>query len=322
MVLGVAGVLVTTLGFEFGGSWVFLYPLSFHGAGQWGRLDDRSSSRLGAARRALDRHVVPFDPAHRPRAGAARGQDGSPNRLGVALGFGYLWPKRFATNPRPVPYAVIPLTVIALDMIIATLPLAVLLVEMIVQSLSPSVQSTRCSRRTSSGCSATRSSTCCSSRLSRSTTCSSRARRPAARRRQRDRHRLGDRRGRERHRLGAPHLHRLSRGLAAGGDQHGDAAADVRARDPVGALALQPGLHDLPLDWRWTAPRRRSSSASSAGCSPASRASSTRRSSGTQVVHNTLWIVGHFHHMALLNIGLVIFGAIYSFLPELTGHEL
>src|SRR5581483_1382590 len=46
----------------------------------------------------------------------------------------YLWPKRFATNPRSVPYSVIPLTVIAVDMIIATLPLAVLLVEMIVQS--------------------------------------------------------------------------------------------------------------------------------------------------------------------------------------------
>ena len=26
-------------------------------------------------------------------------------------------------------------------------------------------------------------------------------------------------------------------------------------------------------------------------------------------VHNTLWIVGHFHHMAMLNIGLLIFGA-------------
>ena len=38
-----------------------------------------------------------------------------------------------------MPYAVIPLTVIALDMIVATLPLAVLLVEMMVQSLSPSV---------------------------------------------------------------------------------------------------------------------------------------------------------------------------------------
>ena len=33
----------------------------------------------------------------------------------------------------------IPLTVIAIDMIIATLPLAVLLVEMIVQSFTPSV---------------------------------------------------------------------------------------------------------------------------------------------------------------------------------------
>ena len=38
-----------------------------------------------------------------------------------------------------MPYPVIPLTVIAIDMIIATLPLAVLLVEMIVQSLSPGV---------------------------------------------------------------------------------------------------------------------------------------------------------------------------------------
>jgi mono/diheme cytochrome c family protein len=39
-------------------------------------------------------------------------------------------------------------------------------------------------------------------------------------------------------------------------------------------------------------------------------------------VHNTLWVVGHFHHMALLNIGLVIFGAIYAFLPRLIGREL
>ena len=33
------------------------------------------------------------------------------------------------------------------------------------------------------------------------------------------------------------------------------------------------------------------------------------------VVHNTLWIVGHFHNMALLNIGLVIFAAMYAFMP-------
>lgn len=36
MIVGVAGVVVTTLGFGFAGSWVFLYPLPFHSAGQWG----------------------------------------------------------------------------------------------------------------------------------------------------------------------------------------------------------------------------------------------------------------------------------------------
>ena len=39
-------------------------------------------------------------------------------------------------------------------------------------------------------------------------------------------------------------------------------------------------------------------------------------------IHNTLWIVGHFHHMAMLNIGLLIFGAVYALLPELSGKAL
>lgn len=62
-----------------------------------------------------------------------------PTRIGVALGFGYLWPRRFATNPRDVPYPVIPLAVIGLDMIVATLPLAGLLVWMIAQSFHSSL---------------------------------------------------------------------------------------------------------------------------------------------------------------------------------------
>jgi heme/copper-type cytochrome/quinol oxidase subunit 1 len=37
MVVGVAGVIVSTVFMHFAGSWVFLYPLPFHGAGQWGR---------------------------------------------------------------------------------------------------------------------------------------------------------------------------------------------------------------------------------------------------------------------------------------------
>ena len=40
-----------------------------------------------------------------------------------------------------------------------------------------------------------------------------------------------------------------------------------------------------------------------------------------QVAHNTLWVVGHFHNMALLNIGLVTFAAVYAFLPALVGRE-
>jgi heme/copper-type cytochrome/quinol oxidase subunit 1 len=40
------------------------------------------------------------------------------------------------------------------------------------------------------------------------------------------------------------------------------------------------------------------------------------------IIHNTLWIVGHFHHMAMLNIGLLIFGAVYALLPELSGKAL
>jgi len=41
-----------------------------------------------------------------------------------------------------------------------------------------------------------------------------------------------------------------------------------------------------------------------------------------QVIHNTLWIVGHFHQMALLNIGLVIFAALYYYVPRVVGKPL
>jgi cytochrome c oxidase subunit 1 len=139
MVLGVAGVLVSTLALHFAGSWVFLYPLPFHAAGQWGKWATAifAFSVLLAGLSIVTwclsiLHTVLGPGLHAVKTNLA-------NRLGVALGLGYLWPKRFATNPRPVPYAVIPLTVIGIDMIIATLPLAVLLVEMIVQAFSPGV---------------------------------------------------------------------------------------------------------------------------------------------------------------------------------------
>ncbi len=138
MVVGVAGVVITCVGFKFGGSWVFLYPLSFHGAGEWGRWTSFffSFSVLLVGLSIVTWCVAILDTVLGPALRAARRS--IPNRLGVAMGFGYAAPGRFATET-PVPYAVIPLTVIALDMIVATLPLAVLLVEMMIQSLDPGV---------------------------------------------------------------------------------------------------------------------------------------------------------------------------------------
>jgi cytochrome c oxidase subunit 1 len=139
MVLGVAGVLVSTIGLHFAGSWVFLYPLPFHSAGEWNDWATGifSFSVLLAGLSIVTWCLSILDTVVGPALHAVRSNIF--NRLGVALGLGYLWPKRFATNPSPVPYPVIPLTVIGIDMIIATLPLAVLLVEMIVQAFSPSV---------------------------------------------------------------------------------------------------------------------------------------------------------------------------------------
>jgi hypothetical protein len=138
MTLGVLGIVVSTLFMHFAGSWVFLYPLPFHSAGQWGKLATVIflSGVLLVGLAIVTWCLAILDTAISPALKAA--SKSWFNKLGLALGFGFLWPKRFATEDEPVPYPVIPLTVIAIDMIIATLPLAVLLVEMIVQTYVPS----------------------------------------------------------------------------------------------------------------------------------------------------------------------------------------
>jgi cytochrome c oxidase subunit 1 len=138
MTLGVGAIVVSTVILHFGGSWVFLYPLPFHPAGGWG---DVSTTIFLAGVLAAGLAIVTWCVAilHTTVSPALHSVSKSWfNRFGLAIGFGFLWPKRFATNPRAVPYPVIPLTVIAVDMIIATLPLAALLVEMIVQTWVPS----------------------------------------------------------------------------------------------------------------------------------------------------------------------------------------
>lgn len=322
-VAGVAGVLVSTLAMSFAGSWVFLYPLPFHSAGQWG---DWATAIFAASVLSVGLGIVTwcFSILHTvvgPALHAVSG--GVANRLGVAMGFGYLWPRRFATNPNPVPYPVIPLTVIGLDMIVATLPLAGLLVVMIVQSFAPGVS--------------------VDPLLAKNVLwwfghpvvylllfpavaiyyflVPRYAGRP----------------------LVAGNVVAVSWVLAAVANvfvwahhiyldyPEGTPQAVINtAMQPITFLLTIPSalsLYSLAFTmyrskFRWTA----ASTALFLGMVGWLLSGLSGLVNATiafdEVVHNTLWIVGHFHHMALLNIGLLVFGAIYHFLPELTGKPL
>lgn len=138
MVIGTAGIVITSVIFQFGGSWVFLYPLPYHSGGQWGHVTTAffcfSVLLAGVAIIAWSLSIVlavigPSNPSEK---------GGFWQKIAIANGAAILWPKRFPVR-EPLPYAVLPLTVIAIDMVIATLPLALLLIEMIVQSFAPSV---------------------------------------------------------------------------------------------------------------------------------------------------------------------------------------
>jgi len=323
MVVGVAGVLVTTLLMHFAGSWVFLYPLPFYGSGKWSDLATGvfSASVLLVGLSIVTWCVAVLDTVLGPALHAVSTK--LPNRLGVALGFGYLWPKRYATNPEPVPYAVIPLTVIAIDMIIATLPLAVLLVEMIVQAISPSVS--------------------VDPLLAKNVLwwfghpVVYLLLFPAA----------------ALYYLLVPKL--AGRDLVAGNviavawviavianvlvwahhvyldypDGTVQSAINVAMEPTTFALVIPSALSIYSLgftihrsNFKWNA----AGTAIFLGLLSWLLAGLSGVVNATiafdKVVHNTLWIVGHFHQMALLNIGLVIFAAVYAFLPDLVGKPL
>lgn len=323
MVVGVVGVLVATLAMDFAGSWVFLYPISFHGAGRW---SDAAAGLFSGSVLLVGLSIVAWclgilDTALGPGLKAASRSLG--NRLGVALGFGYVAPGRFATNPRPVPYPVIPLAVIGLGMIVATLPLAALLVQNIVQAIDNDV-----------------------------TVDPLLAKNvlwwfghpvvylllfPAA----------------AVYYLLIPRY--AGRPLVAGNvvavawvvalvanvlvwahhiyldypEGTVQAALNVAMQPMTFALTLPSALSLYSLaftvwrsGFRWTG----ASTALFLGLVGWLLAGLSGVVNATiifdEAVHNTLWVVGHFHHMALLNVGLLVIGATYAFLPELTGKRL
>jgi cytochrome c oxidase subunit 1 len=324
MVLGVLGVVVTTVIMQFGASWVFLYPLGFAGQGDWGAWATGifSFSVLLAGLAIVTwcfgilHTVCNREALHAVSTNVVR-------RYFVALGWGYLWPKAFATNPRKVPYAVIPLAVIALDMIIATLPLAGLLVWQILQSagwvgltdellaknvlwwfghpvvyllLFPAVAVYYWL--------------------------------------------IPRYAGRE---LVAGNViavawivavianvlvwaHHVYLDYPEGTPQ---AAINTVMQPMTFSLVLPSALSLYSLGLTIYRSRFRWTPASTAlffglvGWLLAGLSGIVNATIAFDVVvHNTLWIVGHFHHMAMLNIGLLIFGAVYALLPELTGKAL
>ncbi len=322
-IMGTVLIVITTMFMKFGGSWVFLYPLPFKSAGQW---TDTAAGLFAFGVLLVGVGILAWcvgiiDTVVGPALHAK--SKNLLNRLGVALGLGYLWPRSFATNPKPVPFAVIPLTVIAIDMIIATLPLAALLVQMIIQSFAPSV-----------------------------TVDPLLAKNilwwfghpvvylllfPAV----------------------AVYYYLIpkyaGRKLVAGNiiavawtvavianifvwahhmymdypDHTHQGLVNTFMQPFTFALVLPSALSLYSLTFTvlrsrfvWTGASLALFLGMLSWCLAGLQGIINATIAANVVVHNTMWIVGHFHHMAILNIGLVIFAAIYHFVPQMTGKRL
>jgi cytochrome c oxidase subunit I len=321
MVIGVAGIVVTTLLMSFGASWVFLYPLPFNSSGDW---SDAATGIFSFSVLLVGVSIITWCLAIVHTAigpGLRARSDNVLNRIGCALGFGYILPKRFAMD-RDLPYPVIPLTVIGLDMVIATLPLAVLLVFMVAQSIDPSVSVDPLLAKNMLWWfghpvvylllfPAVAIYYLLIPRFA----------------------------GRE---LVAGRIVAFAWFIAVIVNvivwaHH--IYLDYPQETIQGTLnvAMQPltftivapsaiSLYSLSATvWRsnfqWT-PAAKFLAVALTGWLVAGMSGVINATIAFDVVvHNTLWIVGHFHNMALLNIGLVVFAGIYAFLPQMTGKE-
>ncbi len=138
MTAGCLEVLVATVFMNFGASWVFLYPLAFHPADAWGPAAT-FIFELGVVLMGLS--IIAYGLVCALTATLPRPEDPGrpwPSRLAQAVGLGYLFPSRF--GGRDYPLVAVPLAVNGIDMVIATLPLALLLIENLLQVLIPSLR--------------------------------------------------------------------------------------------------------------------------------------------------------------------------------------
>ncbi len=320
MVIGVVGIVITTLFMGFGASWVFLYPLPFQSAGEW---SDTATGIFSAAVLLTGVSIITWclailDTVTGPGLGSDKGTF---NRLGAALGFGYIWRGRFPTS-RPLPYPVIPLTVIGIDMIIATLPLAALLIVMIIQSFDPSVTIDPLLAKNMLWFfghpvvylllfPAVAIFYLLVPRFAKKELVAGRVV------------------------AFAWFVAVIVNVIVWAHHVYLDYPSNT-VQDTVNT-AMQPLTYSIVLpsaislyslsatiwrsDFQWTPAAKFLAVAMVSWLVAGLQGIINATIAFDVVIHNTMWIVGHFHNMALLNIGLVIFAAIYAFLPRLTGRE-
>jgi cytochrome c oxidase subunit 1 len=320
-VIGTAGIVVTTLFMGFGGSWVFLYPLPFFSAEQWG---DAATGIFAFSVLLVGVGILTWcssilHTVAGPSNPSVRG--GAVQRIAVGLGIGIVFPKLFPVRGQ-TPYAVIPLTVIAIDMLIATLPLAALLVIMIAQVIDPSVT--------------------VDPLLAKNMLwffghpvvylllfpavavyyllIPQYANRPLA----------------AANVIGIAWLigvvanviiwaHHMYLDYPAESFQNVINVAmqpltfSITLVSAISVYSLCATMYKSDFDWN---PASAWLIAGIIGWFTAGLSGVVNATIALNVdIHNTLWVVGHFHHMALLNIGAVIFGAAYAFVPELIKRQ-
>jgi cytochrome c oxidase subunit 1 len=138
MTAGCLEVLIATVFMNFGASWVFLYPLAYYPAGAWSPAAT-FVFELGVVLIGLS--IIAYGLVSALTATLPRPEDPGrpwPSRLAQAVGLGYLFPGRF--GGRDYPLVAVPLAVNGIDMVIATSPLALLLIENLLQVFIPSLR--------------------------------------------------------------------------------------------------------------------------------------------------------------------------------------
>lgn len=323
MVAGVVGIVITTLLSGFAGSWVFLYPLPFNSAGQWGNgaTGVFTASVLIVGVSILTYCAGVLQTMISPALGAEKDTFGQ--RLGLTFGLGLLWPRRFRTTHGKVPIATLPLAVNALDMFLATLPFALLLVFQIIQSIDSgfSINTLLAGNLLWAFGHPVVYLLLFPAAATYYYLIPRYAGRPLVA-------------GRA---VAVAWLIALSMNLFVWAHHlYMNYPGGQEVQQTLGTI-MQPTTYALVLpsalslysiaatiwrsDFQWnTASKFLIAGILSwlvAGLQGVINATAVFQ----DTLHNTLWVVGHFHNMAFLNMGLLIFGAMYAFLPELTGRR-